>query len=161
MPFELHHQIDRAATVIPAGSGSVATKRHAGRIAESRCNYFSAVAMACLLSIGVVACGGGGGGATIPSLGSGDGGSGGSSSGSGGSTGGGTSGPDFSSVDEAFQGFIDGSNVFDGISYVVVDAEGILHQEVFGDHNEDLIVMLASTSKSAGCNGHTGSAGGS
>jgi CubicO group peptidase (beta-lactamase class C family) len=57
------------------------------------------------------------------------------------------SGPDFTEVDTSFQSFIDGNEVFDGISYVLVDAEGILHQGVFGDHTADTVVMLASTSK--------------
>ena len=35
---------------------------------------------------------------------------------------------------------------FDGISYVVVDADEVLHTATFGDH-EDLVVMLASTGK--------------
>ena len=56
-------------------------------------------------------------------------------------------GPDFAEVDAAFQSFIDESAVFDGISYVVVDAGGALHTGTFGDHNEDTVVMLASTSK--------------
>jgi hypothetical protein len=47
------------------------------------------------------------------------------------------SGPDFSDVDASFQAFIDGTADFDGISYVLVDADGIIHQEVFGDHTED------------------------
>ncbi|MCH1610502.1 MAG: beta-lactamase family protein, partial [Luminiphilus sp.] len=55
--------------------------------------------------------------------------------------------PDFSEVDAAFQSFIDESLVFDGISYVVVDAAGRLHAGTFGDHTEDTVVMLASTSK--------------
>ena len=55
--------------------------------------------------------------------------------------------PDFSEVDAAFQSFIDESLIFDGISYVVVDAEGTLHTGTFGDHTEDTVVMLASTSK--------------
>ena len=55
--------------------------------------------------------------------------------------------PDFSEVDAAFQSFIDESLVFDGISYVVVDAGGTLHTATFGDHTEDTVVMLASTSK--------------
>ena len=55
--------------------------------------------------------------------------------------------PDFSEVDAAFQSFIDESIVFDGISYVVVDAGGTLHTGTFGDHTEDTVVMLASTSK--------------
>jgi len=55
--------------------------------------------------------------------------------------------PDFGEVDAAFQSFIDESIVFDGISYVVVDAAGTLHTGTFGDHTEDTVVMLASTSK--------------
>lgn len=55
--------------------------------------------------------------------------------------------PDFSAVDEAFQNFLENSPIFDGISYVVVDADGTLHMAAFGDHAEDTIVMLASTSK--------------
>ena len=55
--------------------------------------------------------------------------------------------PDFTEVDAAFQSFIDESLVFDGISYVVVDAGGTLHTGTFGDHTEDTVVMLASTSK--------------
>ena len=57
------------------------------------------------------------------------------------------SGPDFSDVDASFRAFIDGTTDFDGISYVLVDADGVIHQEVFGDHTEDTIVLLASTSK--------------
>ena len=55
--------------------------------------------------------------------------------------------PDFAEVDAAFQSFIDESAVFDGISYVVVDAGGTLHTGTLGDHTEDTVVMLASTSK--------------
>ena len=55
--------------------------------------------------------------------------------------------PDFSAADEAFQNFLENSPIFDGISYVVVDADGTLHMAAFGDHTEDTIVMLASTSK--------------
>lgn len=58
------------------------------------------------------------------------------------------SGPDFSDIDASFQAFIDGTSDFDGISYVLVDADGIIHQEVFGDHTEDTIVLLESTSRS-------------
>ena len=54
---------------------------------------------------------------------------------------------DFSEADAAFTGFLEGSPIFDGISYVVVDGEQVLHTAVFGDHTEDLVVMLASTSK--------------
>ena len=55
--------------------------------------------------------------------------------------------PNFSAVDGAFQNFLENSPIFDGISYVVVDADGTLHMAAFGDHTEDTIVMLASTSK--------------
>ena len=54
---------------------------------------------------------------------------------------------DFSEADAAFVGFLEGSPIFNGISYVVVDGEQVLHTAVFGDHSEDLVVMLASTSK--------------
>jgi CubicO group peptidase (beta-lactamase class C family) len=54
---------------------------------------------------------------------------------------------DYSAVDAAFQTFIDDSDIFDGISYVLVDEDGVAHQKVFGDHTTDLITMLASTSK--------------
>lgn len=56
-------------------------------------------------------------------------------------------GPDFSEVDASFQAFIDERTDFDGISYVLVDAEGVVHQQIFGDHTEDTVALLASTSK--------------
>ena len=72
----------------------------------------------------------------------------GSSPDGGSETGGGPAGTmDFSEADAAFAGFLEGSPIFDGISYVVVDGEQVLHTAVFGDHSEDLVVMLASTSK--------------
>ena len=54
---------------------------------------------------------------------------------------------DFTQVDAAFEDFLSESPVFDGISYVVVNADGVMHKAVFGDHTEELVVMLASTSK--------------
>ena len=36
--------------------------------------------------------------------------------------------PDFSEVDASFQAFIAERTDFDGISYVLVDADGIIHQ---------------------------------
>ena len=92
-------------------------------------------------------CGGGGGSSTPdPEPTGSDGGSsgGGDSSSGGGST---DSGPDFSDVDASFQAFIDDRTDFDGISYVLVDAEGIMHQATFGDHTDDTVVLLASPSK--------------
>ena len=68
MPSNLHHQIDRATTVIPVNAENVASKSHADSIAESLSNGFSTLALACLLSIGVAACGGGGGGSSAPTL---------------------------------------------------------------------------------------------
>ena len=56
-------------------------------------------------------------------------------------------GPNFSEVDASFQAFIDDRTDFDGISYVLIDAEGIMHQATFGDHTDDTVVLLASTSK--------------
>ena len=54
---------------------------------------------------------------------------------------------DYSAVDAAFQEFLDNHEVLDGISYTLVDKEGTTHQAVFGDHTEDLVTILASTSK--------------
>ncbi len=72
----------------------------------------------------------------------------GSSPDGGSETGGGPGGAmDFSEADAAFAGFLEGSPTFNGISYVVVDGDQVLHTAVFGDHTEDLVVMLASTSK--------------
>ena len=51
-------------------------------------------------------------------------------------------GPDFSDVDASFQAFIDGTSDFDGISYVLVDAEGVIHQKTFGDHTEHTVFLL-------------------
>ena len=59
MPFKLHRQIDRVTTVIPLDAKHVANPSHACPVAKSRRNGFSSLALACLLSIGVTACGGG------------------------------------------------------------------------------------------------------
>ena len=90
----------------------------------------------CLAMALITACGGGGSGSPPPPP----------------SDGGGTAppeeqAPDFSAVDTAFEDFLEDSLIFDGISYVVVDAGGTLHTAAFGDHTKDTIVMLASTSK--------------
>ena len=58
-----------------------------------------------------------------------------------------STGMDFTQADAAFEDFLSESPVFDGISYVVVNADGVMHKAVFGDHTEELVVMLASTSK--------------
>lgn len=55
---------------------------------------------------------------------------------------------DFSVVNAAFQQFLDDSAVFDGISVTLVETEeGTVHEAAFGDHDLDIVVMLASTSK--------------
>ena len=55
---------------------------------------------------------------------------------------------DFDAVDARLQQFLDDSDVFDGISVILVDTEqGAVHQAAFGDHTLETVVMLASTSK--------------
>lgn len=55
---------------------------------------------------------------------------------------------DFDEVDARLQQFLDESEVFDGISVILVDTEqGAVHEAAFGDHTLDTVVMLASTSK--------------
>ena len=55
---------------------------------------------------------------------------------------------DFTTVDDRFQRFLDENEVFDGISYTLVDAQqGVVHESALGDHTLDIVVMLASTSK--------------
>lgn len=54
----------------------------------------------------------------------------------------------FDAVDARLQQFLDESDVFDGISVILVDAEqGAVHEAAFGDHTLDTVVQLASTSK--------------
>ena len=55
--------------------------------------------------------------------------------------------PDFSAADRRFETFLRENPTFDGISYVLVDASGVIHQRTFGDHFDDLVTMIASTSK--------------
>lgn len=55
---------------------------------------------------------------------------------------------EFSAVDTAFQQFLDDSSTFDGISVTLVDTiQGTVHEAAFGDHDLDIVVMLASASK--------------
>jgi CubicO group peptidase (beta-lactamase class C family) len=55
---------------------------------------------------------------------------------------------EFSAIDARFQQFLDESDVYDGISYVLVDAEqGVVHEVALGDHTVDTVVLLASGSK--------------
>lgn len=55
---------------------------------------------------------------------------------------------DFSAIDARFQQFLDQSDVYDGISYTLVDVEqGVVHETALGDHSLDIVVLLASASK--------------
>ena len=55
---------------------------------------------------------------------------------------------DFSKIDSRFQEFLDSTDDTEGVSYTIVDAElGTVHEAALGDHDIDLIAMLASTSK--------------
>ena len=58
-----------------------------------------------------------------------------------------TNTPDFSTADRRFETFLEENVTFDGISYVLVDASGVIHKRTFGDHFDDLVTMIASTSK--------------
>ncbi len=53
----------------------------------------------------------------------------------------------FKPIDDAFNSFLNESPIFDGISFILVNATQTLHTGVYGDHTENLVVMLASTSK--------------
>lgn len=109
-----------------------------------RARLLRGIAMISCLAV-LASCGGGGGSASPTPVGPGDSGAGSGSDNSAG--GGGETGPDFSDVDDSFQAFIDSDSVFDGISYVLVNSEGVMHTAVFGDHTEETVVLLASTSK--------------
>lgn len=104
-----------------------------------RLSHFLRHSLVIALTLAIGACGGGGSSPVAPPIANDNSG--------GGSTDNPPTGPDFSQVDTAFQEFIDGNEIFDGISYVLVDAEGLLHQGVFGDHTAETVVLLASTSK--------------
>jgi CubicO group peptidase (beta-lactamase class C family) len=55
---------------------------------------------------------------------------------------------DFSAIDARFQQFLDGSEVYDGISYTLVDAkQGVVHEVALGDQSLGIVVLLASASK--------------
>ena len=55
---------------------------------------------------------------------------------------------DFSSVDLRLQQFIDDSERYDGVSITVVDrSQGQVHKQSLGDHDTDIVFLLASVSK--------------
>lgn len=56
--------------------------------------------------------------------------------------------PDFTAVDSWLQDLVDENEAFNGASMVIVDKDsGPVHQAIVGDHREDTVVLLASTSK--------------
>jgi CubicO group peptidase (beta-lactamase class C family) len=57
---------------------------------------------------------------------------------------------DFSAVDARLQQFIDDRDSTEGISITIVDrVQGTVHEAAFGDHPENIVVLLASVSKFA------------
>ena len=144
MSFKLHHQID-ATTVIPVNAESVtipAILFHRNLVAMVSALWLSPVCSVIMSPPAAVV-------EAVQPLQPWvwDGGSGGSGSGSGGSTGGGTT---------SGQTLRASMRLFRGLSTAVMSlmasvtswsTSGILHQEVFGDHNEDRTKTLASTSK--------------
>ncbi len=56
--------------------------------------------------------------------------------------------PNFSLADEWLQTFVDDNPAFNGASMMLLDKEnGTIHTVYIGDHSEDTVVLLASTSK--------------
>jgi CubicO group peptidase (beta-lactamase class C family) len=56
--------------------------------------------------------------------------------------------PDFSEADAWLEDFVATEELFDGASIAIVEkGKGAIHKSVFGDHTEDTVVLLASTSK--------------
>ena len=56
--------------------------------------------------------------------------------------------PDFSAADAWLQDFVEQQPLFNGASVAIVETgSGIIHRNTFGDHSEDTVVLLASTSK--------------
>lgn len=57
---------------------------------------------------------------------------------------------DFSAVDARLQQFIDDRDQTEGISITIVDrVQGTVHEAAFGDHPENIVILLASVSKFA------------
>lgn len=55
---------------------------------------------------------------------------------------------DFSAADQVLEEFVAQNSEYDGVSYTVIDqTQGTLHEAAFGDHELDIIVLLASVSK--------------
>lgn len=56
--------------------------------------------------------------------------------------------PDFTAADTWLSDFVDAQAPFPGGSMIIVDGErGVIHKSVFGDQDDDSLVLLASTSK--------------
>lgn len=54
---------------------------------------------------------------------------------------------DFSEVDSYIESAINDDDKINGMSYVVVNSDGIIHQGTFGNHDNDTAVMIASATK--------------
>ena len=54
---------------------------------------------------------------------------------------------DFSEVDSYIESEINDDDRINGMSYVVVNADGIVHQGTFGNHDNDTAVIIASATK--------------
>ncbi|MFK7976272.1 MAG: hypothetical protein AB8C02_09050 [Halioglobus sp.] len=56
--------------------------------------------------------------------------------------------PDFTAADAWIADLVEAEPLFPGGSIIVVEKErGVIHKSVFGNQNEDSLVLLASTSK--------------
>lgn len=56
--------------------------------------------------------------------------------------------PDFAAADAWLGEFVTSQPLFNGASIAIVEqGKGVIHSNVFGDHTEDTVVLLASTSK--------------
>ena len=56
--------------------------------------------------------------------------------------------PDFTEADAWLEDFVASEPLFDGASIAIIEkGSGVIHKSVFGDHTEDTVVLLASTSK--------------
>lgn len=56
---------------------------------------------------------------------------------------------DFSTLDSELEAFTSGIDAINGVSYIVVDKNGVIHKSTHGNHTEDTAVAVASLSKVA------------
>ncbi|MCR9104531.1 MAG: beta-lactamase family protein [Gammaproteobacteria bacterium] len=56
--------------------------------------------------------------------------------------------PDFSAADASLEAFVAQQPAFSGASLIIVDKRaGVVHRRLVGDHTDDTVILLASTSK--------------